>query len=485
MASLQAYLQELEREFTVDTAKLKHITKHFIDELDKANQQQPMNPTWVMQQPTGNETGKYLVLDLGGTNLRVFSVELPEEKSGFKVNQVTHKLPKELRTGPAERLWDFVAGHLEEFLKTADFEAGTNTDLSFIFSFPTTQRTIDEGILQRWTKGFDVADCEGRDVAALLRQAIAKRVCTMRSWYDPSTDMRQKLPLKVRVVTNDTTATMMASAYINSETAIGCVFGTGCNGAYFERCQSIPKLDMEGLPAEALMAINCEWGAFDNEHVVLPLTSFDIAIDDASPRKGQQAFEKMVAGLYLGELFRLIMLDVKKRNETFWEGQSLEKMQEPYFMDSSFLSAIEEYVNNLPFINFLTNHGSRDTSTDFKTSHDLSVAKLGVSPNLKELEFMRSVATLITTRAARLSSTGVAAICLKRNLKTCHVGVEGSLFEKHPHFKRELSKALGEILGWEKLSLTGKNDVEFMLSPGSGVGAAVIASTLTRSKHQI
>jgi hexokinase len=146
---------------------------------------------------------------------------------------------------------------------------------------------------------------------------------------------------------------MMASAYINSETAIGCVFGTGCNGAYFERCQSIPKLDMEGLPAEALMAINCEWGAFDNEHVVLPLTSFDIAIDDASPRKGQQAFEKMVAGLYLGELFRLIMLDVKRRDETFWEGQSLEKLQEPYFMDSSFLSAIEEYVNN-PHIKALT-----------------------------------------------------------------------------------------------------------------------------------
>ncbi|RBR21120.1 hypothetical protein FVER53590_10632 [Fusarium verticillioides] len=444
MANLQTYLQELERDFTVDTAKLKHITNHFIDELDKGLSVKggsiPMNPTWVMQQPTGNETGKYLVLDLGGTNLRVFSVELTEEKSGFKVNQVTHRLPKELRTGPAERLWDFVAGHLEEFLKTADFESGTNTDLSFIFSFPTTQRTINEGILQRWTKGFDVADCEGRD----------------------------KLPLKVRVVTNDTTATMMASAYINSETAIGCVFGTGCNGAYFERCQSIPKLDMEGLPAEALMAINCEWGAFDNEHMVLPLTSFDIAIDDASPRKGQQAFEKMVAGLYLGELFRLIMLDVKKRDDTFWEGQSLEKMQEPYFMDSSFLSAIEE-----------------DTSEDFKVSHDLSVAKLGVSPNLQELEFMRSVATLITTRAARLSSTGVAAICLKRNLKKCHVGVEGSLFEKHPHFKLELSKALGEILGWEKLSPIGRDVVEFLLSPGSGVGAAVIASTLTRSKHEI
>ncbi|KAF4451278.1 hexokinase [Fusarium austroafricanum] len=456
MAHLKAYLQDLERDFTVDTAKLKHITSHFVNELDKglshAGGSIPMNPTWVMQQPTGNETGKYLVLDLGGTNLRVFCVQLSEEKSGFQVSQVQHKLPDQLKTGDAEELWDFVAGHLESFLHSADFDTTANIDLSFIFSFPTSQRTIDEGILQRWTKGFNVADSEGRDAAASLRHAIAKR----------------KLPLNVRVVTNDTTATMMASAYLNADTAIGCVFGTGCNGAYFERCQSIPKLDAEGLPAEALMAINCEWGAFDNEHAVLPLTSFDNAIDDASPRRGQQAFEKMVAGLYLGEIFRLIMLDVHQRDPgSFLNGQSMERLQEPYFMDSSFLSAIEE-----------------DTSKDFQGAYDICVSKLGVSPTLQDLQFMKDVAKLITTRAARLSATGVAAICNKRGLQTCHVGVEGSLFEKHPHFKRELSKAVGEILGWDKMSELD-DEVKFMLSPGSGVGAAVIASTLTKSKHEI
>lgn len=35
MATLKSYLQEIERDFTVNTAKLKHITNHFIDELDK------------------------------------------------------------------------------------------------------------------------------------------------------------------------------------------------------------------------------------------------------------------------------------------------------------------------------------------------------------------------------------------------------------------------------------------------------------------
>ncbi|KAF5678700.1 hexokinase [Fusarium heterosporum] len=452
MEDLKSYLQQLERDFTIDTAKLKHVTNHFVNELEKGlgvkGGSIPMNPTWVTNYPTGNETGKYLVLDLGGTNLRVYSIELTDEKSGFKINQVQHKLPNELKTGSADQLWDFVTEILESFLKEAGFDSNVITDLSFIFSFPTTQRTIDEGILQRWTKGFNVADSEGQDTAEALRRAIAKR----------------NLPLKVSVVTNDTTATMIASAYLNSDTAIGCVFGTGCNGAYIERSPAIHKLADQKLPADSFMAINCEWGAFDNEHAVLPLTSFDIAIDDDSPRKGQQAFEKMVAGLYLGELFRLIMLDVHKRYpESFLKGQNLEKLQEPYFMDSSFLSAVEE-----------------DTSDHLRDARDMSVSTLGVSPTYEELKFMKEVATLITIRAARLSASGVGAICKKRDLKKCHVGVEGSLFEKHPHFKWELSKALGEILDWDEAS-AAKNDVEFMLSPGSGVGAAVIASTLIRN----
>ncbi|CAJ0554926.1 Ff.00g134390.m01.CDS01 [Fusarium sp. VM40] len=453
MAHLKSYLQQLEKDFTIDTAKLKYVTNHFVKELEKGLSVEggsiPMIPTRVMNYPTGEEKGKYLVLDLGGTNIRVYSIELTGEKSGFKVDQVQHKLPNELKTGNADQLWGFVTEILESFLKKAGFDLSVTTDLSFIFSFPTTQRTIDEGILQRWTKGFNIAGCEGQDTAEALRKAIAKR----------------NLPLRVSVVTNDTTATMIASAYLNSDTAIGCVFGTGCNGAYIERSPAIYKLASENLPADSIMAINCEWGAFDNEHAVLPLTSFDIAIDEASPRKGQQAFEKMVAGLYLGELFRLIILDVHKQNpDTFFKGQKIEKLQEPYFMDSSFLSAIEE-----------------DTSDHLKDALDMTVSTLGVSPTYEELKFMKEAATLITIRAARLSASGVGAICKKRDLVRCHVGVEGSLFEKHPHFKRELSKALGEILDWDDMPKSSKENVEFMLSPGSGVGAAVIASTLKRN----
>lgn len=126
---------------------------------------------------------------------------------------------------------------------------------------------------------------------------------------------------------------------------VGCIFGTGCNAAYMEDSGSIPKLAHMNLPPDTPMAINCEWGAFDNEHKVLPRTKYDIIIDKDSPRPGQQAFEKMIAGLYLGELFRLIMVDLHDNHDSaIFAGQDIAKLRKPYSLDSSFLSAIEEYV---------------------------------------------------------------------------------------------------------------------------------------------
>lgn len=91
------------------------------------------------------------------------------------------------------------------------------------------------------------------------------------------------------------------------------------------------------------MAINCEWGAFDNEHKVLPRTPYDLSIDRDSPRPGQQAFEKMIAGLYLGEILRLVLVDLHDSKDVhFFEDQDISSLRKPYSLDSSFLSSIEE-----------------------------------------------------------------------------------------------------------------------------------------------
>lgn len=112
--------------------------------------------------------------------------------------------------------------------------------------------------------------------------------------------------------------------------------------------------------------------------------------------------------------------------------------------------------------------------------------KLDLRPNLPELELIRRTAELIGTRAARLSACGVAAICKKKGYETAHVGADGSVFNKYPHFKTRGAQALREILDWApKANKRDEDPIEILAAEdGSGVGAALIAAlTLKRVKQ--
>lgn len=77
----------------------------------------------------------------------------------------------------------------------------------------------------------------------------------------------QGVRAELTALINDTTGTLVASNYVDPTTRIACIFGTGCNAAYMETAEFIPKIDYIGLPKDQQMAINCEYGAFDSfEH---------------------------------------------------------------------------------------------------------------------------------------------------------------------------------------------------------------------------
>lgn len=137
-----------------------------------------MNPTWVMAFPDGYETGTFLALDMGGTNLRVCEITLTDVKSEFDIIQSKYRMPEELKTGDAEELWDYIADCLQQFIEThhPDLPANVKLPLGFTFSYPATQNYIDEGILQRWTKGFDIDGVEGHNVVPMLEKALNEKV---------------------------------------------------------------------------------------------------------------------------------------------------------------------------------------------------------------------------------------------------------------------------------------------------------------------
>lgn len=458
----QSFLKEIEHYetlFTVDKTKLKSITDHFVKELEKGLSKEggsiPMNVAWVMDYPTGKETGTYLALDMGGTNLRVAQVTLDGNRS-FDVVQSKYRLPDHIKVGKADDLWDFIADCVDKFLKNdcapiEEDRIGDKVFIGFTFSYPCLQSAINHGILQRWTKGFDIKGVEGHDVVPMVQKAFE----------------RKNLKVQIGALINDTTGTLVASNYVDENTQMGCIFGTGCNAAYYEKVKNIPKL--EGLCSpdihpDSWMAINCEYGAFDNEHVVLPRTKFDVQIDLESPRPNQQSFEKMIAGCYLGELLRLVLLELTAQNLIF-QDQDLSKLETPYYMDASFLSQIEDD----PWENL------GDTEVLFRSY-------LGIETTEPERVMIRRIVELIGTRAARLSMCGIAAMSKKMGYKSANAGADGSVYNKYPHFKQRGAQALADIFDWDMAP--SKYPIKVVpAEDGSGIGAAVIAA-LTRARFE-
>jgi hexokinase len=187
-----------------------------------------MIPTFVFGWPHGKETGDYLAVDLGGTNLRVCLVTLLGDGK-FEITQTKYRITEEQKQEDGEKLFDFCAECLKTFIQSQLGEGlqlgpDGSLPLGFTFSYPCLQDRIDHGKLIRWTKGFGAPNTEGHDVAEMFRKSLEKA--------------NLNIPIKLTALINDTTGTLIASSYVEPRTRIAVILGTGCNAAYMEKVRS-------------------------------------------------------------------------------------------------------------------------------------------------------------------------------------------------------------------------------------------------------
>ncbi|NXP89810.1 HXK1 protein, partial [Passerina amoena] len=281
-----------------------------------------MLPTFVRSTPDGTENGDFLALDLGGTNFRVLLVKIRSGKRRtVEMHNKIYAIPIEVMQGTGEELFDHIVTCISDFLDYMGIK-GARLPLGFTFSFPCKQTSLDAGILLNWTKGFKATDCEGEDVVYLLREGIKRR---------------EEFDLDVVAVVNDTVGTMMTCAYEDPNCEIGLIVGTGSNACYMEEMRNIEMVDGE----QGRMCVNTEWGAFgDNGCLDDIRTIYDKAVDDFSLNAGKQRYEKMISGMYLGEIVRNILIDFTKRGFLF-RGQISETLKTRHIFETKFLSQIE------------------------------------------------------------------------------------------------------------------------------------------------
>ncbi|XP_076934883.1 hexokinase-2-like, partial [Bidens hawaiensis] len=275
---------------------------------------------------------------------------------------------------------------------------------------------------------------------------------------------RVGLDMRVSALVNDTVGTLAGGRYGNSDVIAAVILGTGTNAAYAERANAIPK--WQGLlPKSGEMVINMEWGNFRSSH--LPLTEFDESLDNDSLNPGEQIYEKMISGMYLGEVVRRVLLKMAEEAEFFGDAVP-SKLQKPFVLRTPDMSAMHH-----------------DSTPDLKVVATKLKDILEISnTSLKMRKVIVQLCEIVATRGARLSAAGILGILKKtgrdvsvskegeENQKSI-IAMDGGLFEHYTKFRNAMQNAMFELLGEE----TSRNIIIELSNDGSGLGAALLAAS--------
>jgi hexokinase len=321
----------------------------------------------------------------------------------------------------AIQLFDFIAARLAGIAKGSQAY-----DLGHTFSFPCAQKDINTAFLLNWTKEIQTQNVEGQNVTKLLQEAMARQGLNH---------------IHCRAVINDTVGTLLTAAYLDPCADIGSICGTGHNTCYLE-----PLSPLTGRP----MIINLESGNFDK----LPVTSYDRILDQESEKKGQQRLEKMASGRYLGELVRIIFLDLSQRHAGLLPSHLFSA---PYSLDTRDLSFI--LADNTPDLAKI----KQWLAVYWKTDIPLEIRRM-----------LKEVCSLVTARSAQLVAATYVGILLKIDptLKNRHIiAIDGSLYEKMPGYADTIRQTLDTVLESKNTLVSIQ-----LTKDGSGIGAAIAAA---------
>lgn len=270
--------------FKLEKEQLKEIAlslRQKVEEgLAKDNAEIQCLPTFITPK-SNNINGKALVLDLGGTNYRVATVNFANDKAtihpenGWKKDLSVMKIPGFTR----EELFKELADPIGEIKRDVEMPIG------YCFSYAAESLPDGDAKLLHWTKGVHIKEMLGQPVGKPLLEYLNER--------------NEPKFTSIKVL-NDTVASLFAGLTdSNYDAYIGLIVGTGTNMATFIPANKITKLPAS-IQADGLIPVNLESGNFHPPF----LTTVDEMVDACSDSRGMQRFEKAVSGMYLGEILK-------------------------------------------------------------------------------------------------------------------------------------------------------------------------------------
>lgn len=258
---------------TAEELDRQALISAFISEMEKGLAGEPsslmMVPAYVGVSGRVPSGRKVVVLDAGGTNFRGGLVEIPPRVT----ERQNRPMPGARDDVDIELFYEAFAEEVRRLRPFADV-----SKIGWCFSYPADATPTLDARLARWTKNIRAPGIVGQYVGVELLKRLGGG--------------------EIAIV-NDTVATLLAAKATEGNRVyssyIGFILGTGTNCAYVEKCANITKL---GAAANVGgdMIVNAESGGFNR----IEQSAFDKAMDAKTVQCGQNVFEKMISGAYLG-----------------------------------------------------------------------------------------------------------------------------------------------------------------------------------------
>ncbi len=378
----------------------------------------PMIPTYLKTSGVIPENRYAVVIDAGGTNFRC---GLAHFQNGQCIIEHTKKttMPGVVQPVSWQEFISFVADEIEELIPYAEL-------IGFCFSYSADITPEVDGKVLYIDKEVSVHGCEGKLIGKCLAEELETRGHTG----------------KRVVILNDTAAVQLGGLakhlQDNYTTCFGQVSGTGTNTCCPVKGAQIRKLKNGAFD----MIVNLECGSYSG----LKGGVFDRELDQATHCPGSKHFEKMTAGVYLGELCHRTLIRAGK--DGLLSERCTEKLSAMPHAGSSVIDAWADGSG-------LT--GIAETETD-----------LGVISEISRYYFHRSAKLMCANLAAMALLTGAG-------LHGDHAAVfaEGSLVQKSryyaPELRRLMQKHLREELG---------RDISLVVEDGTTLPGAAAAALL-------
>ncbi len=239
----------------------------------------PMLPTYLTTDGVLPADKPVLVIDAGGTNLRLARVTFHPQGDFEAEALVACPMPGSTGTLTLPEYLSRMTEILRPHLRGDDL-------IGYCFSYEARITPDRDGILSNFNKGVHVEGSDGMKVCEVLEKALADAGIPGKRRY---------------VLLNDSTAAAFGA--ISQLTASSCSgmigFILGTNTCYPEKTSRIKHYPVED--GGGTMLINMESGAYAG----FPRGEADRLLDESDPLPGNHLYEKMVSGVYMGKLIRL------------------------------------------------------------------------------------------------------------------------------------------------------------------------------------